>query len=79
MATYRINYGEVREFECQSPSEVVPELQRYHMTGSCDDERLFMRRVASEMCEWNGKNYYFNSREDFADSMIRNGLLEYVD
>jgi guanylate kinase len=38
-----------------------------------------MRRSAIEMCEWNGKNYYFNNRKCFANSMLENGLLECVD
>jgi len=31
------------------------------------------------MCEWNGKNYYYHSRDALADSMIKNGLLEVID
>jgi guanylate kinase len=31
------------------------------------------------MCEWNGKNYYFHSRDALAESMIENGLLEVID
>jgi guanylate kinase len=42
-------------------------------------EVLFMKRKAMEMCEWNGGDYHYGSRELFADSMIKNGLLEYVD
>ena len=78
MARYRVNYGEIFEFDAQGPEEVVPVLhERHHCAES--DERLFMRRSAIEMCEWNGKNYYFNSRKHFASSMIENGLLECVD
>jgi hypothetical protein len=66
------------EFDAQGPEEVVPVLhERHHCAES--DERLFMRRSAIEMCEWNGKNYYFNNRKCFANSMLENGLLECVD
>ena len=54
MPTYRLNYGEVREFEAQGAGEVVPELQRFHRTGGCDTEAVFIRRLAMEMCEWSG-------------------------
>jgi len=54
-------------------------LQERRMVGGSDDERFFLRRVAIEMCEWNGKNYYYHSRSALADSMIKNGLLEVID
>ena len=71
MPTFRVKYGEVFEFEGQGPEEVVPILSSKHVAGTLDE--------AMEMCEWNGKDYYYNSRELFAKSMIKNGLLEYVD
>jgi len=37
-----------------------------------------MRRTAIEMCEWNKGTYYYDSRSRFADSMVRNGMLERV-
>ena len=37
-----------------------------------------MRRTAIEMCEWNKGTYYYDSRSSFADSMVRNGMLECV-
>jgi hypothetical protein len=79
MPRYRLNYGDVREFDAQTAGEVVPEMQRKHFIGACEHEHLFMRRSAMEMCEWNGKNYYFHSRDALAESMIKNGLLEVVD
>ena len=42
------------------------------------DERVFMRRLAMEMCEWDGGVYCFHSRDALAGSMLRNGLLEEV-
>tara|TARA_R110002020_G_C15713500_1_gene722192 strand:+ start:223 stop:459 length:237 start_codon:yes stop_codon:yes gene_type:complete len=78
MPTFRVKYGEVFEFEGQGPEEVVPILSSKHVAGTLD-EVDFMKRSAMEMCEWNGKDYYYNSRELFAKSMIKNGLLEYVD
>lgn len=77
--TYRLNYGEVREFEAQGAGEVVPELQQYHRTGGCDTEAVFIRRLAMEMCEWSGKFYCIDSRDALAASMIDHGLLECVD
>tara|TARA_R110001606_G_scaffold388430_1_gene553742 strand:+ start:78 stop:302 length:225 start_codon:yes stop_codon:yes gene_type:complete len=74
-----LSYGEVREFDAQGAGEVVPILQGRHSLGGGEDEFVFMRRAAIEMCEWNGKNYYFHSRTALADSMVRNGLLECVD
>ena len=79
MPRYRLSYGGVREFDAQGAGEVVPVMQEGHRIGGFEDERGFMRRAAMEMCEWNAGNYYFHSREAFADSMIRNGLLEVVD
>jgi len=54
-------------------------LQDRHMLGGCDGEWAFCRRLAMEMCEWNGGNYYYHSRDALADSMIKNGLLEEID
>ena len=79
MPRYRLNYGDVREFDAQGVGEVVPILQERHCVGVGDDEHSFMRRAAMEMCEWNGKNYYFHSRSAFGESMLRNGLLEVID
>ena len=77
MPRYRLNYGDVREFDAQGVGEVVPILQSRRR--SSENEIAFMRRAAMEMCEWNGKNYYFHSRSAFGESMIRNGLLEVID
>lgn len=77
MPRYRLSYGNVREFDAQGAGEVVPVMQERRK--SSEDEGLFMRRAAIEMCEWNGKNYYFHSRDALAGSMIRNGLLEVID
>lgn len=77
MPRYRLSYGNVREFNAQGAGEVVPVMQERRK--SSEDEGLFMRRAAIEMCEWNGKNYYFHSRDALAGSMIRNGLLEVID
>ncbi len=79
MPTYRVNYGTSFEFEAQGPEEVVPVMQSRHKIAGMDDERSFMRRSAMEMCEWNGKNYYYCTRKTYANSMIKNGLLECVD
>jgi hypothetical protein len=43
------------------------------------NERDFMRDSAIGFCEWNCGNYYYHSRDAFARSMIRNGLLEVID
>jgi hypothetical protein len=79
---YRLNYGDQFEFFAQTPAEVVPVMQvrRYGpLSFGIESERLFMRRSAMEMCEWNGKDYYFHDRDALAGSMIKNGLLEVID
>ena len=63
----------------QTAGEVVPVLQERHMLGGGDSERSVRRRLAIEMCEWNGKNYCYHSRDALAKSMIENGLLEVID
>ena len=75
MPKYRLNYGESFEFYAQSAGEVVPILRDRHVAGD-GDERVFCRRLASEMCEWNGRNYCYHNRDALAVSMLRNGLLE---
>ena len=77
MPKYRLNYGDQFDFFAQTPAEVVPVMQERRKSG--DNEHSFMRRSAMEMCEWNGKNYFFHSPEAFAESMIKNGLLEVID
>jgi len=79
MPRYRLSYGDVHEFDAQGAGEVVPIMQGRHYLGSGEDEFVFMRRAAMEMCEWNGGNYFFHSRDALADSMISGGLLECVD
>ena len=79
MPRYRLSYGDSLEFDAQGVGEVVPVMQDRHRVGGCDDEHSFMRRAAMEMCEWNGRNYFFHSRDALADSMISGGLLECVD
>lgn len=79
MPRYRLSYGDVHEFDAQGAGEVVPVMQGRHYLGGGEDEFVFMRRAAIEMCEWNGKDYYFHSRDALAGSMIENGLLECVD
>lgn len=54
-------------------------IQSGHRIGGCEDERRFCRRMAIELCEWNGGNYYYHSRDALAGSMIKNGLLEVID
>ena len=44
-----------------------------------ESEPKFIRRLANEMCSWNGKNYCYSNRHKLAKSMMRNGLLECVD
>ena len=77
MPRFRLNYGESFEFDAQGVGEVVPILRDRHVAGD-GDERLFCRRLAIEMCEWNGGTYCFSSRELLGGSMLRNGLLEEV-
>ena len=79
MPKYRLTYGTDDEFFAQTAGEVVPMLHDRHITGGIDNERGFLRRLAMEMCEWNGKNYCFHSRDALAKSMIENGLLEMID
>ena len=79
MPKYRLNYGDQFEFFAQTAGDVVPVMQEHHVIGGLEDERFFLRRVAIEMCEWNGKNYYYHSRSALAESMIKNGLLEVID
>ncbi len=78
MPRYRVNYGETFDFWGQDVGEVVPELRSRHLISD-EDELSFMRRAAMEMCEWNGKNYYFQTRDALGLSMIENGLLEVID
>ena len=56
----------------------MPFIAVSHMMGG-ESEPKFIRRLANEMCSWNGKNYCYSDRHKFAKSMIRNGLLECVD
>tara|TARA_R100000951_G_scaffold16512_3_gene13028 strand:+ start:7362 stop:7601 length:240 start_codon:yes stop_codon:yes gene_type:complete len=77
MPKYRLNYGDDFEFFAQSAGEVVPVMQDRHRLGG-GDERVFMRRLAMEMCEWSGGTYCYHSRDALAGSMLRNGLLEEV-
>ena len=81
MPKYRLNYGFLSLiFDAQGAGEVVPVF--YSLVTTLALERTsvsFIRRAAIEMCEWNGKNYYFHSRDALAESMIENGLLEVID
>ena len=78
MPRYRLSYCEVVEFEAQTAGEVVPFIAVSHMMGG-ESESKFIRRLAIEFCEYNGKNYCYSNRHKLAKSMIRNGLLECVD
>jgi len=78
MPTFRLNYDDKFEFEGQTAAEIVPILQGRHFLGG-ESEPKFIRRLAIEMCEYNGKNYCYSNRHRLAKSMIRNGLLECVD
>lgn len=78
MPKYRLDYGGVDEFWAQSAGEVVPFLQERHFLGSGDDERVFLRRLAIELCEWSGCNFYFHDRDALALSMLESGLLREV-
>ena len=78
MPKYRLSYGSTDEFYAQSAGEVVPFLQERHFLGSGEDERVFLRRLAIELCEWSGCNFYFHDRDSLALSMIESGLLSEV-
>lgn len=78
MPRYCVDYGEYFEFDAQSAGEIVPVMQGRHMFGGIDED-VFLRRIAIEMCEWNGGDYYFHNRDAFARSMIKNGLMEKID
>ena len=78
MPTFRLNYGEVVEFEAQGAGEVVPFLQDRHVAGGVSEDR-FLRRLAIELCEWSGGYFCFDNRDRLADGMMRVGLLEIVD
>ena len=78
MPRYRLNYGRVREFEAQTPGEVVPFIADSHFAGG-EDERDFMRRLAISMSQWNRGSYCYTSRDKLAESMMKEGLLECVD
>jgi hypothetical protein len=70
--------GRYYDFDAQTAAEVVPVMQdRVGNFGS--NERDFMRDSAIVFFEWNCGNYYYHSRDAFARSMIRNGLLEVID
>ena len=78
MPKYRLHYGKLGDFYAQTAGEVVPYLREHHMLGD-DSEGDFILRLAMEMCEWNGKNYYFQTRDALGASMMRHGLMEVVD
>ena len=78
MPRYRLSYGDIREFEAQTPGEVVPYIAGSHFAGR-EDERDFMRRLAIEMTQWNRGSYCYTNRDRLAQSMIKEGLLECVD
>ena len=72
MPKYRLNYGSVREFEAQTPGEVVPFIADSHFAGG-EDERDFMRRLAISMSQWNRGSYCYTSRDKLAESMMKEG------
>ena len=72
MPRYRLNYCEVLEFEGQTAGEVVPFIAVSHMMGG-ESELKFVRRLAIEMCEYNGKNYCYSNRHRLAR---RSGLRD---
>lgn len=78
MPTFRLNYGDVVEFDAQGAGEVVPFLQERHVAGGLSEDR-FLRRLAIELCEWSGGYFCFDDRDRLAGSMLRSGLLEIVD
>ena len=78
MPRYRLSYGDIREFEAQTPGEVVPYIAGSHFAGR-EDERDFMRRLAIEMTQWNRGSYCYTNRDRLAQSMMKEGLLECVD
>ena len=78
MPRYRLKYGSVREFEAQTPGEVVPFIADSHFVGG-EDERDFMRRLAISMSQWNRGSYCYTNRDKLAQSMMKEGLLECVD
>ena len=78
MPRYRLNYCEVCGFEAQTAGEVLPLFACGHCMGG-EGEPKFIRRLAIEMCEWNGKNYCYSNCHKLAKSSSSNGLLECVD
>jgi hypothetical protein len=79
MPTFRLSYGTSLEFDGQTAGEVVPILHASHVLGSGECEDVFLRRLASELCEWSGDHYCFSDRDSLARSMMKNGLLEIID
>ena len=79
MATFRVSYGTVVDFDGQTAGEVVPFLQGIHFVGRGEPEGRFLRRLAIELCEWSGGWFRFGNRDELAADMIRHGLLERVD
>jgi len=75
MARYVVRYGQPFEVELGEFSEIVGHLRARHLAPGTSEE-AFRRRVAMEMCEWNGGVYNFGSNEMLALSMIEFGLLE---
>jgi hypothetical protein len=78
MTTYRVEYGDPFTVELQKPDEIVHILRSRHMNPGMSEE-WFRKRLALEMCEWNGKPYYFGTNGKLAWSMIKNGLLVKID
>ena len=75
MARYVVKYGQPFGVELGEFGEIVGHLRARHLAPGTSEE-AFRRRVAMEMCEWNGGVYYFGSNEMLALSMIEFGLLE---
>jgi len=75
MAKYVVRYGQSFEVELGELGEIVGHLRARHLAPGTSED-VFRRRVAMEMCEWNGGVYYFGSNEMLGLSMIEYGLLE---
>lgn len=73
MSRFRVSYGDVFEFVGDA-GDVVGELRVRHRSPDVSEDR-FRRRLAIEMCEWDGGWFYFGDNDSFASSMMAHGML----
>ena len=74
MPKYRVEYGDVFEFEGVGVGDVVSQLRARHARPDGSEDR-FRRRLALELVEWGGAPVYFGTNEKLGESMLAHGYL----